>query len=152
MRRGGDVSPIATSDVMCWWMTHEVGSVRVCKWRNGARARVAGIISTDGFCSIEQISTDMAQRTTRIVSDDVLGGEPRIESTRIGVLQIFEEVEDGDLSPQAFADRYDLDVAAVYRALAHYHEHPQEMETVRQRRRQMIDDARDEAITPEDVE
>lgn len=94
----------------------------------------------------------MAQRTTRIVSDDVLGGEPRIESTRISVLQIFEEVEDGDLSPQAFADRHDLDVAAVYRALAYYHEHPQEMETARQRRQQIIDDSRDEAITPGDVE
>jgi uncharacterized protein (DUF433 family) len=94
----------------------------------------------------------MAQRTTRIVSDDVLSGEPRIEGRRLGVLQIYEEVEEGDLSPQAFADRYDLDVAAVYRALAYYHEHPREMATVRRRRERRIDDRRADALTPEDVE
>lgn len=94
----------------------------------------------------------MAQRTTRIVTDDVLGGEPHIEATRISVLQTFEEVEEGDLTPQSFADRYDLDVASVYRALAYYHEHPKEMEAVRRRRRNLIEESRDEALTPEDVE
>ncbi|MEF8826338.1 MAG: DUF433 domain-containing protein [Halapricum sp.] len=92
----------------------------------------------------------MAQRPTSIVSDDVPGGEPRIDGHRIGVLQIYEEVEEGDLSPQTFADRYDLDVAAVYRALAYYHEHPGKMATVRRRRTRRIEEA--EAVTPADVE
>ena len=94
----------------------------------------------------------MAQRVTRIVSDDVLGGEPRIEGHRISVLQVHEEVEAGDVSPQLFADRYDLDVAAVYRALAYYHEHPTEMDAIRRRRRERIDTARDRALSPEDLE
>jgi len=94
----------------------------------------------------------MAQRSTRIVTDDVMGGDPRLEDHRIGVLQIYEEVEEGDLSPQSFADRYDLDVAAVYRALAYYHEHPREMERVRGRRNRRIENGRDEALAPEDVE
>lgn len=94
----------------------------------------------------------MTQRSTRIVSDDVLGGDPRIEDHRIGVLQIYEEVEEGDRSPQTFADRYDLDVAAVYRALAYYHEHPGEMASVRRRRNRHIEEAEADAVTPEEIE
>lgn len=95
----------------------------------------------------------MAQRTARIVSDaDVLGGEPRIDGRRISVLQIREEVEERGDAPQVVADRYDLDVAAVYRALAYYHEHPKEMDAVRERRRERIESARDRALTPEDLE
>ena len=95
----------------------------------------------------------MAQRAAGIVSDDgVLDGEPRIEGHRIGVLQVHEEVEDGNVSPRAFANRYGLDLAAVYRALAYYHEHPAEMRSVRERRRERIEDARDDALAPEDVE
>ena len=95
----------------------------------------------------------MAQRAAGIVSEEgVLDGEPRIEGRRIGVLQVHEEVEKGDVSPRAFADRYGLEVAAVYRALAYYHEHPAEMEAVRERRRERVESARDEALTPEDAE
>ena len=95
----------------------------------------------------------MAQRAAGIVSDDgVLDGEPRIEGHRIGVLQVHEEVEEEDVSPRAFADQYGLGVATVYRALAYYHEHPAEMGAVRERRRERIEDARDDALAPEDVE
>lgn len=94
----------------------------------------------------------MAQRAGRIVSDDVLGGEPRIEGHRIGVLQVHEEVEEGDRSPKDFADTYGVDLAAVYRALAYYHEHPEEMSEARRERRQAIEAAREEAIDPGDVE
>ena len=95
----------------------------------------------------------MAQRAAGIVSEEgVLNGEPRIEGHRIGVLQVHEEVERGDVSPRAFADRYGLEVAAIYRALAYYHEHPAEMEAVRKRRRERVDDAREEAFAPEDAE
>ena len=98
-------------------------------------------------------TTDMAQRAAGIVSEEgVLDGEPRIGGHRIGVLQVHEEVEKGDVSPRAFADRYGLEVAAVYRTLAYYHEHPAEMEAVRERRRERVESARDEALTPEDAE
>lgn len=95
----------------------------------------------------------MPQRSTHIVSDsDVLDGEPRIEGHRISVLQIHEEVETRGDSPSIVANRYHLDVAAVYRALAYYHEHPAEMAAARTRREQRIDAAREDALTPEDVE
>ncbi|EMA54518.1 DUF433 domain-containing protein [Halococcus salifodinae] len=67
----------------------------------------------------------MAQQTARIVKgEDVMGGEPRIEGRRISVRQVAGWVEKGDLSAKTVADRYDLDIADVYRALTYYHENP----------------------------
>lgn len=67
-----------------------------------------------------------------------MGGEPRIEGRRITVRQVAEWVEDQGLSAQAVTDRYDLDVADVYRVLAYYHEHPEEMAEVRRRRERQV--------------
>ena len=104
------------------------------------------------FCTVERVRPHTAQRAAGIVSDEgVLDGEPRIEGRRIGVLQVHEEVEE-DVSPRAFADQYGLAVATVSRALAYYHEHPAEMRGVRERRRGRIEDVRDDALAPEDVE
>ena len=94
----------------------------------------------------------MAQRAARIVSDNALGGEPRIAGRRIGVLQVYEEVENGALSPRSFADRYNLDVEAVYRTLAYYHEHPKELTDVRNQHNRRIEGARAEAISAEECE
>ena len=94
----------------------------------------------------------MTQRAAGIVSEEgVLDGEPRIEGHRIGVLQVHAEVGEGDVSPRAFADRYGLEVTAVYRALAYYHEYPAEMEVVRERRRERVESARDDTVNPEDI-
>lgn len=95
----------------------------------------------------------MAQRRTHIVSDsDILDGQPRIEGHRISVLQIHDEVELRGNPPAVVANRYGLDVATVYRALAYYHEHPAEMAAAQRRREQCVDAARAEALTPEDLE
>jgi uncharacterized protein (DUF433 family) len=84
----------------------------------------------------------MAQQTTRIVTTaDVMGGEPRIDGRRITVLQITDLVEGSKMSAQAVADRYNLDIADVYQALVHYHEHPSEMAELRREREQAVDDA-----------
>jgi len=93
----------------------------------------------------------MAQRPVRIVADDAMGGEPRVEGRRVTVLQLHDLVEEQGLAPQAAADRYDLDVAAVYRALAYYHEHPREMTRVRAEREQTIAEHRDRGLTPDDI-
>lgn len=85
----------------------------------------------------------MAQTAARIVSDEeVMGGEPRIEGRRITVRQVAELVEDGGVDAKTVADRYDLDVADVYRALAYYHDHPDEMAAVRRRREKLEFEAR----------
>lgn len=95
------------------------------------------------------------QKSARIVSTpDVLGGDARIEGRRISVYFIHQQVEGRGLSPQAVADRHDLDIADVYRALAYYHEHPQEMAEIERRRRRKIDKVADDphvATGPKDL-
>jgi uncharacterized protein (DUF433 family) len=93
----------------------------------------------------------MAEQRARIVTTpDVLGGEPRIEGRRIGVLQVHEQVKGRGSDPGAVASRYDLDVADVYRALAYYHENVAEMTAVRKRREAAIEDHRESALTPDE--
>ena len=66
-----------------------------------------------------------------IVRDEnILGGDPRIEGTRIGVLHVYELVVEGDHPPADIADQLDLDLGQVYEALAYYYNHPDEMRTV----------------------
>jgi len=97
----------------------------------------------------------MAQQRSRIVSTpDVLGGDPRIDGTRLGVHHVHELVEGRGLPAATVADRHDVDVADVYRALAYYHEHPEEMAAIRERReRRAREGAGDDRVAtgPEDV-
>lgn len=93
--------------------------------------------------------------SSRIVSTEgVLGGKPRIDGTRIGVYFVHERVEGRGLEPQTVADRHDLDVADVYRALTYYYDHPDEMariEKKREERRENAESNPDVATGPEDV-
>ncbi|MDZ7687794.1 MAG: DUF433 domain-containing protein [Halobacteriales archaeon] len=90
----------------------------------------------------------MEQTTRGVVRDDgVMGGEPRIEGTRVTVLQIAALVEERGLDAQTVADRYDLGVADVYRALTYYHDNPDVIAEVRRERR----DAEEEAFGNEDA-
>lgn len=57
---------------------------------------------------------------TRIVqTDDVLGGEPRIE---------------GGYSPADVADQLGRSLGEIHTALAYYHEHPEQMRSLRETR------------------
>jgi uncharacterized protein (DUF433 family) len=78
----------------------------------------------------------MAQATGRIVSSDDsdIHDEPHVEGRRITVRQIVERVEDAGIDAEAVADRYDLALADVYRALTYYYDHPEEMAAVERRR------------------
>lgn len=93
------------------------------------------------------------QECARIVkTPDILGGKPRIADRRISVRFIHESVEGRGLAPQTVADRHDLGVADVYRALAYYHEHPGEMarfEKQRNERNAHIDEI---ALGPEETQ
>lgn len=64
-------------------------------------------------------------------TEDVLGGGPRVEGTRVGVLHVYELVVEENHSPVDVADQLDLSLGEVYSALAYYHEHPDEMQEVR---------------------
>ena len=66
-----------------------------------------------------------------VSTDEVLGGEPRIEGTRVGVFHVYELVVDGGHPVADVADQLELSLGEVYSALAYYHEHPDEMQAIR---------------------
>jgi uncharacterized protein (DUF433 family) len=97
----------------------------------------------------------MATQTIAIVDaeDSSIHDEPHIEGSRITVRSIHAWVDEGGLDPETVADRYALDIAAVYHALAYYHEHPEEMRRVERERDAAIADNRERAVTgPDDLE
>ena len=70
--------------------------------------------------------------TVQIVkTPDVLHGKPRIEGTRVGVLQIGELVREQNWSPEEVADQLNLDGTQVRAAIEYYDDHPELMETLR---------------------
>jgi uncharacterized protein (DUF433 family) len=81
----------------------------------------------------------MSEGDTRRIEHDLLS-EPHIRGRRISVRQVYALVEERGVEPETVADRYDLDVADVYHALAYYHDHPREMRDVEQEREDAIDD------------
>lgn len=95
----------------------------------------------------------MATTTRRIVpgEESDVHDEPHIEGRRITVQFIHAQVEGRGLEPRTVADRHDLDIADVYRALTYYHDHPQEMREVERRRERAIDEHEHLTTDPETV-
>lgn len=93
----------------------------------------------------------MAQGDRRRVARDLLS-EPHIEGRRISVRQIYALIEERGEDPEAVADRFDLDVADVYHALAYYHDHPREMRDVAEERERAMAEFRESIDRPEGVE
>jgi len=91
----------------------------------------------------------MSQMATQIVRE--LHDEPHLEGRRLTVQFIKSQVEDRGLEPRTVADRHDLDIADVYRALTYYHDHPEEMRAVERQRQQAIDDYEDLSTDPDVV-
>lgn len=60
---------------------------------------------------------------TTITSDDeIRSGAPRIEGTRITVLDIKRRVIDEDEDPHVVAGEYDISMGALFTALAYYYD------------------------------
>lgn len=91
----------------------------------------------------------MSQLTRRIVQE--LHDEPHLEGRRITVQFIKEQVEERGLNPRTVADRHNLDVADVYRALTYYHDHPEEMRTIERQRQSAIEEHDHLTTGPGDV-
>lgn len=58
--------------------------------------------------------------------DDVLGGEPRIGGTRVGVRHVTARVIDRGQAPSYVADQLDVGLSEVYEALSYYYAHVDE--------------------------
>jgi uncharacterized protein (DUF433 family) len=89
----------------------------------------------------------MAQKSERIVRE--VHNEPHIKGSRVSVRHIYARVHERGLRPETVADRLNLDIADVYRALAYYHEHPDEMAEVERRREEAMQKAEERTtLTP----
>jgi uncharacterized protein (DUF433 family) len=81
---------------------------------------------------------------TAIVRDpDTRSGDPRIEGTRVTVLDIKRRVIDADEDAHIVAGEYDLSMADLFHALAYYYDHRDELaERERERERARRDGER----------
>jgi uncharacterized protein (DUF433 family) len=93
----------------------------------------------------------MAERESRRVVHDLMD-EPHIAGHRVSVRQVYALVEERGVDPETVADRYDLDVADIYHALAYYHDHPREMSGVEAERDEAFEAFRDSIERPDGVE
>jgi uncharacterized protein (DUF433 family) len=84
-------------------------------------------------------------------TEGILGGEPRVVGTRIGVLDIYELVVVGGYSPADVADQLDCSLAEVYTALAYYREHPEEMRELRRERDETRATLAEDALQPPEL-
>jgi uncharacterized protein (DUF433 family) len=93
-----------------------------------------------------------ADEVPRIVSsDDVLGGDPRIAGTRIGVAHVYQRHVEGGESPERIAAGYDISLAAVHAALAYGFSNTDQMQAIAERDRAAREGATDR-VRPEDAE
>jgi uncharacterized protein (DUF433 family) len=95
----------------------------------------------------------MATQQYRIVAaeDSDIHDEPHIEGSRVTVRDVRARVETRGVAPERVAERYNLDIADVYEALAYYHNNPEEMRRVEKRHEGAVEDAkRRSSLTPPD--
>lgn len=83
-----------------------------------------------------------------VETDNVLGGEPRIENTRVGVLDVYELVVGSGYSPADVADQLDCSLAEIYTALAYYHDNTEKMRALRRERAALEADLEATALQP----
>ena len=82
---------------------------------------------------------------------DILGGEPRIDGTRIGVRHIAARVIDADQSPASVADQFDTSLSAVYEALAYYYDHLEAMREYEQANETAFEAVRETSLKPKET-
>ena len=113
--------------------SHLLQSVADCPYRQ--RLKTTALV----------FNTKSKQLNTVVSGDESeIHDEPHIRDRRITVSHIHALVEERDLDAQTVADRFDLTVSDVYHALAYYHDHPEEMWAVEERRRERHEAADDD--------
>jgi len=86
-----------------------------------------------------------------IVSEvDILGGEPRIEGTRIGVRHVADRVLTNGQSPAYVADQLDISLARVYEALSYYYDNTEEIKEIQRDNEQAYQRLREESLKPKE--
>lgn len=104
---------------MSRWRPQNRGSKRSPSTTIQAKLNAIPLARPRVICE-QMISTD----TMSIVSDpEIRSGEPRIDGTRITVLDVKRRVIDEDEDPHVVAGEYEVSMAALFTALAYYNEH-----------------------------
>jgi uncharacterized protein (DUF433 family) len=86
-----------------------------------------------------------------VKTDDILGGDPRIEDHRIGVYQVYQRREEGDTTPEAIATSYDITVAEVHAALAYAFSNRDEMREIEARNQARYEERAANRVVPDDT-
>lgn len=82
--------------------------------------------------------------------EDVLGGEPRIEGTRVGVRHVAASVVDQGESPAYVADQLRLSLASVYEALSYYYANVDEIRQVERENEAAFERTRQRSLKPKE--
>jgi len=83
--------------------------------------------------------------------EDVLGGEPRINGTRVGVRHVATRVVDSRQSPAHVADQVDVSLADVYEALSYYYANIDEMRALEADNEAAFEDVRESSLKPKET-
>jgi len=88
-----------------------------------------------------------------IASDeDIMGGEPRVEGTRIAVRQIAEMLEKSESGIAVVANRLNITMVEAHESMAYYHSNPDEFRKIRAQRKREENGAEEHMITsPRDL-
>ena len=81
-------------------------------------------------------------------TEDVLGGEPRIEGTRVGVRHVSARVIDAGQPPAYVADQLDLSLSKVYGALSYYYANVEEMRELERENERALERVRKSSLKP----
>lgn len=83
--------------------------------------------------------------------EEILGGEPRIDGTRIGVRHVAARVIDSGQSPAYVADQIDITLSEVYEALSYYYSHIEEMGELERKNETAFDRVRESSLKPKET-
>ena len=89
--------------------------------------------------------------TAIVRTDDVLGGELRLDGRRISVIQAADLVFDG-CSSTTVADQLALTLSEVHVAMASYYGHPEEIEAIRRANDDLEERLRERSSAPTTAE
>jgi len=83
--------------------------------------------------------------------DGILGGEPRIDGSRVAVRHVAARVIDAGHSPAHVADQFDLSLSSVYAALSYYYDNPDEIRTLERENDAAFERVRESSLKPKDT-
>jgi len=83
--------------------------------------------------------------------EGILGGEPRIDGTRVGVRHVAVRVVDSGQSPAYVADQLDLSLSDMYDALSYYYDHIEEIQAFQRENGEAFDRIASESLHPKET-